>query len=80
MTVGLENLHTPSGRPIEVLPAEKQIRPRDFKSLPPVEAGCPMPTHTSIVTGDSHRRHAAEEGSRRLLEALDRYFRNGGRA
>lgn len=47
----------------------------DFSRLPEIEAGSRMPGHHTIVAGDSQRRFEAEEGSRRLLEALQKYYR-----
>jgi hypothetical protein len=39
-----------------------------------------LPSAHSIVQGDYNRRAEAEEGSRQLLKALERYFARGGRA
>ena len=51
--------------------------PYDY--LPTHEAGCRMPSAGTIIAADNQRRFDAEEGSRKLLEAIQRYFSRGGR-
>lgn len=48
--------------------------------LPRFEAGCKMPTPTGIVRADEIHKTQAEMDNISFLNALHRYFENGGRA
>ena len=42
----------------------------EFDRLPPVEAGCRMPTRRAIIAQDDARWRDAQQGSAALLERL----------
>jgi hypothetical protein len=46
-----------------------------FEDLPAIEAGARMPTAAHIHNQDAQRRTDAVEGSAKLLEAIQRYWR-----
>lgn len=59
---------------------EGEVIEIDKDGLPKFEAGARMPSFHSMDTAEGLRRIQAEASNARFLEALGRYFDNGGRA